>query len=459
MRDHAMQIFEAAVNAVRPEKLIPFNLNLEGNKLCIGKVSYDLNNLRHIYLVAAGKAAAAMTLEAEKVLGNFITEAIVVTKDGHSLPIKSSVIESAHPVPDERSLYAGKQVLELLVKANSDDLVILLLSGGASSLLEFLPGQISLPDLQELSNLMLKKGLTIGEMNTIRKHLSRIKGGQFSLAASPAKVHALILSDVPGDDLSVIASGLTVPDPSTFADAYAILENYQLINDCPSNILEHFHNGLNGIIEDTPMPGDSIFDNTINQLIGSNSIALNAAADRALQLGYNALIVNADLKGEASEQAVLFVEKLLTYNGPKPACFLMGGETTVTIRGDGLGGRNQEFALASIVALQNIKTNASNKKSMDVEESGTSTLSIAGSEGFKIPIILSAGTDGSDGPTDATGAIIDNQTLQIIRDQNLNSEEYLQRNDSYNFFKTVGGHIITGPTQTNVMDIVIGLIY
>jgi hydroxypyruvate reductase len=457
MRDHAMQIFEAAVNAVKPQNLIPQYLKTDGDKLWIGENIYDLPKLDHIYLVAAGKAASAMAFEAEKILSSLISESIVITKYGHSLPIKSKTIESGHPVPDEQSLSAGKKVLELLHYAGYNDLVILLLSGGASSLMESLAGNISLQDLQILSELMLKKGLSISEINTIRKHLSLIKGGRFSAAAYPAKVHALILSDVPGDDLSIIASGPTVPDASTFEDVIAILEKYQKTDECPETILHHFQNGRSKSLNETPKPGDSMFQRTNNLLIGSNRIALNAAVDKASQLGYNPVIIQSDLKGEASEQASAFVNIILDYEGTKPACLLMGGETTVKIKGNGLGGRNQEFALASLVALQELESPRMLDPVTDIDSEEIHS-SIKENGSLKILLVLSAGTDGTDGPTNATGAVIDQQTIQIVREQNLDAHGFLNCNDSYNFFKQVGGHIITGPTQTNVMDIVIALI-
>lgn len=475
MRDHAMQIFEAAVNAVKPQNLIPQYLKIESDKLTIGDRIYDPQNTDHIYLIAAGKAASAMAFEAEKILGDLISESIVITKYGHSLPIKGKTIEAGHPVPDEQSISAGKEVLELLQKAGENDLVILLLSGGASSLTELLPGNISLEDLQILSELMLKKGLSISEINTIRKHLSLIKGGQFSAAAYPASVHALILSDVPGDDLSVIASGPTVADSSTFKDVMTILEKYKLKDECPGTILQYFISGKEGSVSETPKPEDPIFQKTNNHLIGSNRIALAVAMDAASKLGYNTVIINSDLKGEASEQASMFVDIVMNYNGPKPACLLMGGETTVTIKGNGLGGRNQEFALASLVAVQKLESSAMLKANTKDSLSSTEKNDhrkipptkkndppkippTKKNDLSKIPLVLSAGTDGTDGPTDATGAMIDALTFQFVGEQHLDAKEFLNRNDSYNFFKKAGGHIITGPTQTNVMDIVIALI-
>lgn len=457
MRDHAMQIFEAAVNAVKPQNLIPQHLKYEGDKLSIGENIYDCLKLDHIYIVSAGKAASAMALEAEKIIGDKITECIAVTKYDHAIPLKCKTIEAGHPVPDEQSLSAGREVLNLLKKAGDKDLVILLLSGGASALMESLAGNISLEDLQILSELMLKKGLSISEINTVRKHLSGIKGGQFSTAAYPSRVHSLILSDVPGDDLSVIASGPTVPDPSTFEDVLTIIWKYQMKDECPETILHHFENGKKGSVSETPKPGDSIFQKTSNLLIGSNRIALNAAIGKASKLGYNPVIINPDLKGEASEQASVFMDVVLNYKGAKPACLLMGGETTVTIKSNGIGGRNQEFALASLVALEEFERHTlQNSGFITGNEKQLSSTDTNGP--VKIPLVLSAGTDGTDGPTDATGAIVDAQTIQQVREKNLNAKEFLNRNDSYNFFKKVGGHIITGPTQTNVMDIVIYLI-
>jgi hydroxypyruvate reductase len=297
------------------------------------------------------------------------------------------------------------------------------------------PPGTSLKDVQEVINRLLNSGATINEINIVRKHLSLIKGGQLARAAQPALLVSFILSDVIGDPLDVIASGPTVPDPSSYKDACRILKRYHLINNISPAIKDWIQKGMKGEIADTPKPGDPIFEKSFNHLIGSNQIALNAAVEKAKELGYTTLILTNKLQGEAKEQASLFVQHVIKQNKlPKPMCILMGGETTVTIKGKGKGGRNQEFALAALEEL--IKYSVDNSS---------------------IPLILSAGTDGTDGPTEATGAIVDKKTIDQAEKLGLDPLTYLQKNDSYHFFKKAGGHIITGPTQTNVMDIVIAL--
>jgi hydroxypyruvate reductase len=307
-------------------------------------------------------------------------------------------------------------------------MVIALISGGASALMVDCPPGVSLPELQQVFARLLACGADIAEMNIVRKHLSPgIKGGQLVRSAFPATLISFILSDVPGDRLDSIASGPTVPDTSTFKDAWEILKKYDLIQSLPLSIRDWLNNGVAGNIPDTPKPGDKIFDNSHNFLIGSNHIALQAAKAKSEELGYNTSILSESLTGEARFKAAEVVKLAQKYTGPRPACLLLGGETTVTIKGEGTGGRNQEFALAALVALKNASS---------------------------VPVILAAGTDGTDGPTPAAGAVIDEETLKTA----LNPKLYLEENNSYNFFLQAGGHIITGPTQTNVMDVVVVLI-
>jgi glycerate 2-kinase len=436
MREHAFAIFNAAVAAVQPSCLLPKNIRLENNKLWLDKQFFPLEETGHIYVIGAGKASAAMALETEKILGDVIEKGVVVTKYGHALPLKKiKCIEAGHPLPDENSVQAGKEILEIATHAGEKDIVIALISGGASSLLADQPTEASLKDVQELFNLLLLSGATINEMNVVRKHLSLIKGGQLAKAIYPATLVSFILSDVIGDPLDVIASGPTVPDTSNFKDAYAVLNKYQLINKLHPAIDGWMQKGLKGEIADTPKPGEYYFERTRNHLIGTNRIALEAAVDKAKALGFAPFIITDKLSGEANEEAKKFVEYISLYRSAKPACILMGGETTVTVKGKGRGGRNQQFALTALQELINHNTDTT-----------------------RVPLILSAGTDGTDGPTEATGAFVDVDTISKTIELGLDISSFLNNNDAYHFFAKTGGLVITGPTHTNVMDIVIALV-
>jgi glycerate 2-kinase len=435
MRDDALKIFTAAVRAVQPQNLLPRHLQWQHNQLRAGNQVFNAHDINKLYIIGAGKASAAMAREAEIIVGNRINEGVVVTKYDHGFKLKTiQCIEAGHPLPDEKSVHAGREIIKLLKKAGEKDLVIALVSGGASSLLVDCPPGIVLSDLQQVFNKLLQCGATIQEMNTVRKHLSAgIKGGQLTRTAWPATLVSLILSDVIGDPLESIASGPTVADTSTFADVWEILRKYKLREKMPVSIIRWLQLGLTKQIKETPKPEDPIFDKSFNYLIGTNRIALEAAAQAAKELHYEPIILTDTLSGEAKLKASELVQQLQSYNGPRPACLLMGGETTVTLTSNGKGGRNQEFALAALVELQ--KTT-----------------------GIDIPVIMSAGTDGTDGPTDAAGAVVDAFVMQTAKKMGLNATTYLEQNDSYHFFEKAGGHIITGPTQTNVMDIVVALV-
>lgn len=436
MREEALAIFNAAVSAVQPSCLLPRHIRLDGNKLWLHNQSFSLEEHK-LHVIGAGKASAAMAMEAEKILGEFIEDGVVVTKYGHSLPLKKiKCIEASHPLPDEAGVLAAKEIMGLVKKAGEKDIIIALISGGASSLLADIPAETSLADVQNVFRLLLESGATIHEINTIRKHLSYIKGGQLARAAYPAIVVAFILSDVIGDALDVIASGPTVADPSGFEDAYEVIQKYQLAEKLDPAINAWMQKGLQGKIEDTPKPGSYVFEKTFNHLIGTNKLALSAAATKAKELGFAPFIITDRLCGEANEEAKKLVAYLLMYRSNQPACILMGGETTVTVKGNGKGGRNQQFALAALHALAKNHPLPDNRKLL----------------------ILSAGTDGSDGPTEVTGALVDEVTVKEADKKRLDISSFLEANDAYHFFEKAGGHITTGPTQTNVMDIVIALI-
>jgi glycerate 2-kinase len=437
MRDHAVQIFSAAVRAVQPHYLLPKHMRWQQHNLLLGDQVFGQNEIDKLYIIGAGKASAAMAREAELILGNRINDGVIVTKYEHAFPLKIiRCVEAGHPVPDEMSLQAGRDIIRLLKTAGENDVVIALISGGASALMVDCPPDVILSDLQQVFNRLLQCGATIQEMNTVRKHLSAaIKGGQLMRTAWPATVISFILSDVIGDPLDSIASGPTVPDHSTFAEAWEILRKYQLTGQLPVSIIRWLQLGLNKQIEETPKAGDIIFSKSFNYLTGTNRIALEAAAAAAQALNYTPVIITDSLKGEARDKAYELVMQVKNYNGPRPACLLLGGETTVTIHKPGKGGRNQEFALAALSAMQK-----------------------EFSPGEPLPVILSAGTDGTDGPTNAAGAVADEHVIQTAKTRRLDADAFLAENDSWHFFHEAGGHIITGPTQTNVMDIVVVLV-
>ncbi|SJZ41201.1 glycerate 2-kinase [Chitinophaga eiseniae] len=422
-----------AVSAVHPVQLIRRHVQVKApSTLVISGDDYVVPPQGRLIVLGAGKASAAMAQELEKVLeGHIRPEGFVVTKYGHALPLQHlELLEAGHPVPDEHSLEASRRFLETAAAAGENDLVILLLSGGASALLADVPEGSSLADVQQLFTLLLNSGAGIHEMNIVRKHLSKIKGGWLAQNIYPATLCTLVLSDVVGDDLSVIGSGPAVPDPSTFADAMAILEKYRLPEQLPLSLRRYLSDGVAGIVPDTPKAGDASFSRVHHYLAGTNHIALQAAADKAHSLGYHTQVLASDTTGDAHTVAATLAAAALTYEGPRPACLLAGGETTVQVTGNGKGGRNQQLALAAAIAL-------------------------AGHEGITL---LSAGTDGTDGPTNAAGAIADNHTLERATALQLDAQDFLQRQDAWTFFSKAGGLLITGPTQTNVMDLMIVLL-
>ncbi len=443
----AISIFNAGIDAVKPAMLIPQYLRLSNETFYAGNIPVDMEMLdagdatfalddTDTYVLCIGKAAAAMALEVEKILGNKIKAGLVITKSGHALPLQYyKTIEADHPVPGGNSMAAAKAVADFLKPLKPPCLLLCCISGGASALLADMAEGITLQDMQQLSALLLHSGADIYEINTVRKHLAFLKGGQLIKLSNSILVSSLIISDVLGDDISVIASGLTVADASTFAGARDVLDKYGLSNKIPASITKRLASGGAGLIAETPKPGDAIFKRVTNTIIGSNNTALKAAAMYAAHLGYDVHIMNDQLQGEAGAEAKKFVQLLLQHKGPRPACLLMGGETTVTIKGNGKGGRNQQFALAALYELQQQNITPEN-----------------------MPVILSGGTDGTDGPTDAAGAYIDMNIFLTMQNLYLDAYKYLQNNDAYHFFKQTGGLILTGPTQTNVMDIIVGLI-
>ena len=441
LRGFAKAIFSKAISAVDPTHLLKEKIQIERNQLRVSvregsELSFDLNTFNKIFVVGTGKASNSMAQAIEEILGDRVTKGVVTTKYGHLLRLKrTEIIEAGHPIPDRKGYEGAKKIQNLLKESGPKDLVIFLLSGGGSALLPFPAGNIELKEKQEVTQLLLDCGADIQEINTIRKHISRMKGGWLAKWAYPSTVIGLILSDVVGDQLDVIGSGPTVPDPSTFEWAWEILGKYDLLNEISPSIKEHLLLGREGRVEETPKPGDAVFENVHNTLIGSNILALLAAEKEAASLGLNTLILSSSIVGETREAArfhTAIAKEVISSGNPisRPACILSGGETTVTIKGNGLGGRNQEFALAG-------------------------ALEISGRE--KV-VLLSGGTDGTDGPTDAAGALADHTTVGRAKSLGLNPKTHLENNDAYPFFQRLGDLLITGPTQTNVMDVRIILV-
>ena len=413
---HALSIFRAALKAADPALAVRRHVRLE-----------DFETSGRIFVIGAGKASAAMAQAVERLLGKRIAGGFLNVKYGHGAKLRRiEVNECGHPVPDSNGLRGALRISEIARDAVVGDLVVCLISGGASALLPCPVPSVSLDEKRQLTQILLDCGADIHEMNCLRKHLSLVKGGQLARLAYPARVLTLILSDVIGDSLDTIGSGPTVPDPSTFAMAGEILSRYDLWRRIPPSIARYVQNGE----EETPKSNDPVFDRVENRIVGSNRLAMDAAAKRAGDLGYRPLILSAYMQGETRDVARVHaaIAREIRASGQPvqaPCCLISGGETTVTIRGTGLGGRNQEFALAAALDLQELH--------------GVT--------------VLSGGTDGTDGPTDAAGALADETTVARGRELGIEAGAYLANNDSYRFFERLGDLIKTGPTRTNVMDV------
>jgi hydroxypyruvate reductase len=430
------KIFTAGLKSVDPEQAVKRHVRLAENRLLVGEYSYPVDSFERIIVTGFGKATAPMARAFEDILGDRLTDGWITVKYGHGVPLKKvRIMEAGHPVPDEAGLRATRFILERLKECTGKDLVLCALSGGGSALSPAPRAPVELSEIQKTTRLLLECGATISEINSLRKHLSACKGGQLARAAYPATVVTLILSDVVGDPLDVISSGPTVPDPSTFSDCLEIVERYGLSEKLPPRVLKLLRDGAKGFIDETPKPGDAVFVKCRELVVGSNRTALLASSRRAKQLGYNTLVLSSFIQGEARDVAEVIsaIGKEIDASAnpiSPPACILAGGETTVTIRGSGKGGRNQELALAAALSLK----------------------------GRDRIAVLSAGTDGSDGPTDAAGAFVDGRTCDEAFKRGINAKEHLLDNDSYNFFKPLDDLFITGPTRTNVMDLICMLV-
>ncbi|MGH7783438.1 MAG: glycerate kinase type-2 family protein, partial [Candidatus Binatia bacterium] len=429
MRQDACKIFAAGLRAADPAEAIFRHVRRHANVLEIADHSYDLSKYRDLYVVGAGKGSAKMAGAVAKLLWDLISGTIVIVKYNYSLPIPNiNIIEAGHPIPDLNGSSASAELIDLLKHTTQEDLVICLISGGASALLTSPAEDLSLGDKQETTRLLLSCGAQIYEMNAVRKHISKVKGGRLAKLAFPSTVISLILSDVIGDPIETIGSGPTAADPSTFADCRGIIEHYGLQKKMPLAVTRLLQKGARGELEETPKPSDPVFDRVQNVIIGNNRLALETAKRQAEALGYNAVVLTHLVEGEAAELAIAhaaLAKQIVNTGKPlqRPACVISGGEATVTLRGNGLGGRNQEFALAAALEIS----------------------------GLESVVVLSGGTDGTDGPTNAAGGMIDGTTIK--RGEDLDASDYLSRNDSYHFLNFTNDLLITGPTFTNIMDL------
>ena len=436
LRQSARLIWEAALNAANPSTCIRNFVQANGdNSLCVGGKSLEISG--RLIVVGAGKASARMAQVIEEILGSHITVGLVVTKYGHSLPLhRIKLVEAGHPIPDNAGNRAALDTRELLRGLTANDIVLCLISGGASALWTAPAEGVTLEEIQEVTSMLLRAGASIQELNAVRKHLSAIAGGQLAKWAAPAQVISLIVSDVIGDPIDFIGSGPTAPDTTSFSDAYSILEKYGL--EVPDAVRERIKEGARGQIPETPKSGDPVFKNVSNYIIANNRLLIDAAVNKARELNLNTLILGTEVEGEAKDIGGFFaaIAREIGRSGnpvKPPACVLAAGETTVTVRGQGAGGRNQEMALAWAISMaaRSASTNA---------------------------CFASVATDGTDGPTTAAGGIVDPFTCSRGVELGLMPLKYLRNNDSWNFLKATGDLIVTGPTQTNLMDLQILLV-
>jgi len=435
VREKVLKIIEEGLAKANPKEAIKRAITVEKNLLIIGDRQYNLTG--KLIIIGGGKAAGLMAEAVEESVGSKIFNgAIIIPRGSGQYRLKQiKVMEGEHPMPSVDNVKATKVMLELVSGLSRNDLVICLISGGASSLITLPVATISLDDLQHTTQLLLRSGASIEEINTVRKHLCAIKGGQLAKAVYPAELIGLIISDVVGDPMDVIASGPTVPDASTFMDSIEILQRYNLWDSIPETVCSRLNAGVKGEIPETPKPGDKIFDHVYNRIVASNSDSLDAMYDKANELSLNSLILTRYMEGEARHVGRFvssIIREIYYHNNPikKPAAIIAGGETTVTVTGDGKGGRNQELVLGAALCMRGLKGVA----------------------------IASIGSDGIDGVCDAAGAIADGQTLTRAKDYGMNPYRYLKNNDSYTFFKTLGDCIFTGRTNTNVNDFTVAIV-
>jgi len=434
LRADAAKIWAAGLLAVEPAAAVRRWMRREGEQLVVGRRRFRLDRGRRVWVLGAGKAAAPMARAVETILGNRIHGGLVVTRYGYGLPLRRlTLLEAGHPFPDENGVAAAAGIARLAgTEIGAHDLVICLLSGGGSALLAAPAPGITLADKLACTRLLLNCGATIQETNAVRKHLSVVKGGGLARMLAAVRVISLILSDVVGDDLDAIASGPLVPDTTTFADCKDIVRRLGIENRLPRAVRRRLDDGAGGGIPETPKPGDPIFRNKFPVMVGSNAQACGAAAAAARRLGYRPLVLTSRLAGDTREAArfhLSIAEEIAAAGRPvrRPACLISGGESTVLVTGKGKGGRNQEFVLQCVSGLARQQTPC---------------------------VAASIATDGSDGPTDAAGALADNRTLaRSFESGSRFLEDCIRDNDAYEFFRRLDDLVVTGPTRTNVMDL------
>ena len=437
LRRDSLAILGSALDSVDPKQAIYNKVKVEGNKLTVEGKRYDLNRFRRIYLVGGGKAGGPMAEAIESLLEERLTGGVVNILQGteykyHVKRVK--LVGASHPVPNEAGAGGVAEMLKIVTGLTSTDLVIVIISGGGSALMPSPAEGITLDDLQTITGKLLKSGATINDLNTVRKHLDSFKGGQLAKRCQPADVLSLILSDVVGDPLDTIASGPTTPDSTTWRDAEDVLKRYNTWDSAPNPILKRIEKGLTGELPDTPKTDDTAFSKTHNVLIANNSYAAEAASKKATELGYSSMILSTMVEGEARQVGSVYAgiaREIVNKGRPTkvPAAIIIGGETTVDVKGSGKGGRNQEVALGAAKKI-----------------AGTQCL------------IASLATDGLDGPTDSAGAIVDGSTLSRVSKINLTIDVSLKNNDAYHLFEKIGDHLMTGPTGTNVNDLALILV-
>lgn len=437
VREKVIRIIHAALQAVDPYTAVKRMMRLDNRVLQVGDNRFRLDDFRQILVIGAGKAGFRMTQAVADLLAEWNPRGCVIVKEGHApthnLGNEILILEAGHPVPDQRGVEATQEMIRLLERVQEDDLVLCLISGGGSALLTAPAGELSLQDLQQTTELLLKCGANIVELNQVRKHLDSVKGGGVAKLIFPGQGVALILSDVLGDALDIIASGPTVPDLSTYQDAYNTLARYELLDQAPANVLRHLELGIDGQLAETGKTGEPFVDHMTNYIVGSNYLAAQAACTAAQQAGLNPMLLTTYLQGEA-RQAGQFLGSVLkqvaTSKQPvkPPGVIIAGGETTVTVHGDGLGGRNLELALGAVQELS----------------------------GLKDVCLVTFATDGGDGPTDAAGAVVTGDTLRRALELGLQPEAYLKQNNSYKFFAALDDLLRPGPTLTNVNDLCFG---
>jgi hydroxypyruvate reductase len=435
LREAARQIWEAALHAANPEICIRNAVQAGDRSFSVCGKKFDLRG--RLIVIGAGKSSARMAQVIEDIFGDHVTGGLVVTKYGHRLPLKRiQLAEAGHPIPDAAGLQAVHETQRLLKGLTSEDIVLCLISGGGSALWPAPANDITLDEKGQATSVLLRAGAAIRELNAVRKHLSTMKGGQLARWVAPARLISLIISDVIGDPLDFIASGPTAPDTTTFPDALNIIQKYDV--QVPASVLKRLQEGASGHIPETPKPGDPIFENVHNYIIANNRILIDAAVQKARDLNFNTLILATEVEGEARDIAQVFAamaREIGTSGNPiqAPACILSAGETTVTVRGDGVGGRNQEMALAWAIAT-------------------------ASRPPVRTSCFASVASDGTDGPTNAAGGLVDPLTCARALERGLTPQAFLKTNDSLNLLSATGDLIVTGPTQTNLMDLQILLV-